>query len=62
MASSDGGTSSPSPNAQSWPDEAAVVLRRFAAEGISHVMLWLDPCNTVGVAAFAATLSPLDRD
>jgi alkanesulfonate monooxygenase SsuD/methylene tetrahydromethanopterin reductase-like flavin-dependent oxidoreductase (luciferase family) len=44
------------------PHEAAALLRGFAAEGISHVMLWLDPCTAAGLDAFAETIALLDTD
>lgn len=43
------------------PEQAAERLSRFAEEGLSHVMLWLDPCTEAGIETFAETLALLDR-
>jgi alkanesulfonate monooxygenase SsuD/methylene tetrahydromethanopterin reductase-like flavin-dependent oxidoreductase (luciferase family) len=40
----------------------AAALRAYAAMGIAHVMLWLDPSTPAGVTAFGDTLAILDRD
>jgi len=52
--------STPQPPDPHQPEEAADLLRGFAREGISHVMLWLDPCTPAGIDAFAETLALLD--
>lgn len=43
------------------PEQAADRLRTFADDGLSHVMLWLDPCTEAGIEAFADTLALLDQ-
>jgi alkanesulfonate monooxygenase SsuD/methylene tetrahydromethanopterin reductase-like flavin-dependent oxidoreductase (luciferase family) len=43
------------------PRELAEFLRDFAAEGISHVQIWLAPNNLAAVEAFAPVLELLDR-
>jgi alkanesulfonate monooxygenase SsuD/methylene tetrahydromethanopterin reductase-like flavin-dependent oxidoreductase (luciferase family) len=53
--------STPQPPQPRRPDEAADILRGFADEGISHVMLWLDPCSVRGIDDFAETIALLDR-
>ena len=40
--------------------ENAEALRAYARAGLSHVMVWLDPCTPAGVAAFRQTLGELD--
>lgn len=40
----------------------AAALREYAALGLSHVMLWLDPSTPEGVTAFGETLALLDRE
>jgi probable F420-dependent oxidoreductase len=42
------------------PAVLAEALRAYAAEGISHVQVSLDPCTEGGVAAFAPVLELLD--
>jgi len=42
------------------PETLAAALRAFAAEGISHIQLVLDPINTDSIAALAPTISLLD--
>jgi probable F420-dependent oxidoreductase len=42
------------------PEELAALLRAYAAEGIEHVQVWLDPCSLAGVEAFAPVLELLD--
>jgi alkanesulfonate monooxygenase SsuD/methylene tetrahydromethanopterin reductase-like flavin-dependent oxidoreductase (luciferase family) len=42
------------------PAEIADTLRRYAAIGISHVQVWIEPTNLDGIAAFAPVLSLLD--
>jgi len=44
------------------PDEIAAVLRAYAAEGIGHVQLVLDPITLESIGAFAPVLDRLDRD
>lgn len=51
----------PQPPEPLEPAAATDRLHGFAAEGLSHVMLWIDPCTVAGVEAFAETLSLLDR-
>ncbi len=41
--------------------ELAALLRAFAADGISHVQVWLDPNTEAGLEAFAPVLELLDR-
>jgi hypothetical protein len=43
------------------PEEIAAELRRFAAAGVSHVQLWLDPLTADGIEALAPVLAELDR-
>jgi alkanesulfonate monooxygenase SsuD/methylene tetrahydromethanopterin reductase-like flavin-dependent oxidoreductase (luciferase family) len=43
------------------PDEIADVLRAFAAEGISHVQLVVDPITLASLDALAPVLEALDR-
>ncbi|HEX5167056.1 MAG TPA: LLM class flavin-dependent oxidoreductase [Thermomicrobiales bacterium] len=43
------------------PDEIAAELRAYAAEGISHIQIFLDPMTLAGVEAFAPVLEALDR-
>jgi len=43
------------------PEEIAAELRAYAAEGISHVQVYLDPMTLAGVEAFAPVLEALDR-
>ena len=40
--------------------EIADVLRSYAAAGVSHVQLWLDPANESGVEALGRVLEELD--
>ena len=42
-------------------DELAELLRGYAAVGISHVQLWLEPATTAGFEWFASVLERLDR-
>jgi alkanesulfonate monooxygenase SsuD/methylene tetrahydromethanopterin reductase-like flavin-dependent oxidoreductase (luciferase family) len=42
------------------PEELAATLRAFAAEGVSHVQLVLDPITPDSVSALAPTLALLD--
>ena len=43
------------------PDDMAVLLRRYAAAGISHVQLVLDPITVESIAECAAILEALDQ-
>ena len=45
---------------QGQPDAVAEVLRSFAAEGVSHVQLVLDPITVESIQALAPVLSALD--
>lgn len=42
------------------PEELAESLRAIAAQGISHVHVWLEPGTMAGIEEFAATLEILD--
>jgi alkanesulfonate monooxygenase SsuD/methylene tetrahydromethanopterin reductase-like flavin-dependent oxidoreductase (luciferase family) len=48
------------PPIEGSPEEIAAVLRDFAAEGISHVQLVLDPVTPAGVESLAPLLEALD--
>lgn len=43
------------------PEELAKLLRGFAAEGITHVQVWLGPNTVAGIEAFAPVLALLDQ-
>ncbi len=43
------------------PAELAALHRAFAATGISHVQVWLDPSTEAGIEAFTPVLGLLDR-
>jgi alkanesulfonate monooxygenase SsuD/methylene tetrahydromethanopterin reductase-like flavin-dependent oxidoreductase (luciferase family) len=43
------------------PDEMAAILRRYAAAGISHVQLVLDPITVASIAELAPVLEALDK-
>src|SRR5690606_36019067 len=43
------------------PEEIAETLRGFAAEGISHIQVWLEPNTLAGIESFAPVLELLDR-
>jgi alkanesulfonate monooxygenase SsuD/methylene tetrahydromethanopterin reductase-like flavin-dependent oxidoreductase (luciferase family) len=43
-------------------EEMAAILRRYAAAGISHVQLVLDPITEASIAEFAPVLELLDKD
>jgi alkanesulfonate monooxygenase SsuD/methylene tetrahydromethanopterin reductase-like flavin-dependent oxidoreductase (luciferase family) len=43
------------------PEELAAALRGYAAEGVGHVQLWIEPITPAGIAAFAPVLELLDR-
>jgi alkanesulfonate monooxygenase SsuD/methylene tetrahydromethanopterin reductase-like flavin-dependent oxidoreductase (luciferase family) len=49
------------PPASGSAEELATVLRGFAAAGITHVQVWLEPNSLAGIEAFAAMLAHLDR-
>lgn len=51
----------PVPPVQGAPEEIAVTLRAFAAEGISHVQLVLDPITLASIEAMAPVLEALER-
>ena len=51
-----------SPPLQGSTAELADALRRYAAAGISHVQLVLDPITAESIAEFAPVLQELDRD
>jgi alkanesulfonate monooxygenase SsuD/methylene tetrahydromethanopterin reductase-like flavin-dependent oxidoreductase (luciferase family) len=53
--------STPQPPEPLQSHQAAARLRGFAAEGIAHVMLWLDPCTPAALDAFAETIAVLDQ-
>jgi len=44
------------------PEVMAAVLRAYAAEGIGHVQLVMDPITLESIRAFAPVLDLLDRD
>ena len=44
------------------PEELSAAPRAYAAEGISHVQLWIEPNTPAGIAAFAPVLKWLDRE
>jgi alkanesulfonate monooxygenase SsuD/methylene tetrahydromethanopterin reductase-like flavin-dependent oxidoreductase (luciferase family) len=48
------------PPIEGSPEEIAAVLRDFAAEGISHVQLVIDPVTPAGVESLAPLLEALD--
>lgn len=50
------------PPASGTPEELAALLRGFAAEGITHVQIWLEPNTLAGIEAFAPTLPLLDEE
>ena len=43
------------------PAEIADGLRAYAAAGISHLQVWLEPNTPSGIEAFAPVLEELDR-
>jgi probable F420-dependent oxidoreductase len=49
------------PPATGTAEELASLLRGFAAEGVSHVQVWLAPSTLAGIEAFAPVLAVLDR-
>ncbi len=61
----DGATQPPNPKApaiRGTPAEIAATLRGFAAAGISHVQVVIDPNTPAGIEAFAPVLEALDRN
>jgi probable F420-dependent oxidoreductase len=48
------------PPASGTAEELAELLRGFAAEGISHVQIWLEPNTVAGIHDFAPVLELLD--
>lgn len=50
------------PPATGSPEELAQLLREYAAEGISHIVLWIAPATPGGIEAFAPVLQLLDAD
>ncbi len=51
----------PVPPLRGSPEEIAATLRAFAAQGISHVQLVLDPITLASIEAMAPVLEELDR-
>ncbi len=49
------------PPVEGRPEEIAATLRAFAAEGIAHVQLVLDPITLASLDALAPVLEDLDR-
>jgi alkanesulfonate monooxygenase SsuD/methylene tetrahydromethanopterin reductase-like flavin-dependent oxidoreductase (luciferase family) len=49
------------PPVSGTPEQIAQVFREFAAAGIAHVQVVLDPNTTGGIEQFAAVLELLDR-
>jgi alkanesulfonate monooxygenase SsuD/methylene tetrahydromethanopterin reductase-like flavin-dependent oxidoreductase (luciferase family) len=43
------------------PAEVAATLRGYAAAGVSHIQVWLDPSSVAGIEWFADVLADLDR-
>jgi alkanesulfonate monooxygenase SsuD/methylene tetrahydromethanopterin reductase-like flavin-dependent oxidoreductase (luciferase family) len=56
-----GTSANPAPPLEGSPSELADVLRAFAAEGIGHVQLVLDPITLGSIRALEPTLVELDR-
>ena len=44
------------------PEELAAALRTYAAAGIGHVQVWLDPNTIAGIEAFAPVLEMLEAN
>jgi hypothetical protein len=51
----------PAPPLEGSPSEMAAVLRDFAAEGIGHVQLVVDPITLGSIRALGPVLTELDR-
>jgi alkanesulfonate monooxygenase SsuD/methylene tetrahydromethanopterin reductase-like flavin-dependent oxidoreductase (luciferase family) len=49
------------PPVRGTPEEIAAALRRFAAEGIGHVQVVLDPITTASIEELVPVLEALDR-
>ncbi len=43
------------------PEEIVELLHAYAAEGLDHVMIWLDPNSIEGIETFSRTLELFDR-
>jgi alkanesulfonate monooxygenase SsuD/methylene tetrahydromethanopterin reductase-like flavin-dependent oxidoreductase (luciferase family) len=56
-----GYVTNPPPPLEGSPEAMAEALRAFAAEGISHVQLVLDPITTDSIRTLGAVLTELDR-
>ena len=54
------GAGTPAPMIDS-PEQAADILRAYAAEGLSHLQVWLDPRTVSSIEQFGRTLDVLDR-
>ena len=54
------GAGAPAPLIDS-PAQAADLLRGYAAAGLSHVQVWLDPRTPASIEALAPALELLDR-
>jgi probable F420-dependent oxidoreductase len=50
-----------SPPIAGAPEEIATILRAFAAEGIAHVQMHIEPSTLAGIEQFAPVLALLDR-
>jgi len=50
------------PNLTGSPEELAESLRAIAADGFTHIQVWLEPGTIAGIEAFAPTLELLDRE
>lgn len=44
------------------PEELAALFRSYAAQGISHLQVWLGPNSPAGIETFASVLHLLDQD
>lgn len=51
----------PTPIPGGDPEALAALLREFAAAGVAHVQLVLDPITVDSIAALKPTLAALDR-
>ena len=49
------------PPLRGTPEELAAALRAYAAEGIAHVQLGIEPATPAGIAAFAPVMQLLDQ-